>query len=110
MARIRAKTAVERCKEKFPRMTQAVYSMAMYPDKYGVRLTPKARKLAGYPSTPDLDRASRAKPHRLTFRVSNRVYAALQEICGSEKIPVQAMMEKAVMHYYNLEGDEKWND
>ncbi len=106
MARIRAKTAVERCREKYPKMTMAVYSMAMYPKKYGVRLTPEARQLAGYTSTPDLDKAHRAKPHRLTFRVSDRVYAALQEICGSEKIPVQAMMEEAVLHYYELEVDE----
>ena len=106
MARIKAKTAVERCRGKYPKMTMAVYSMAMYPDKYGVRLTPEARKLAGYISTPELDRAQRAKPHRLTFRVSDRVYASLQEICGSKKIPVQAMMEKAVLHYYGIKEDE----
>lgn len=106
MARIQAKTAVERCKDKFPGMTQAVYSMARNPEKYGIRFTPEARQLAGYPSTPDLDNAHRAKPHRLTFRVSDRVYAALHEICGREKIPVQAMMEKAVLHYYGIKEGE----
>ena len=68
MARMKAKTAVERCKEKYPGMTAAVYSMARNPEKYGIRFTPEARQLAGYISTPDLDRAQRAKPHRLTFR------------------------------------------
>ena len=106
MARMKAKTAVERCKDRYPGMTQAVYSMARNPEKYGIRFTPEARELAGFPSTKELDRAQRAKPHRLTFRVSDRVYAALQEICGSEKIPVQAMMEKAVLHYYDIEEDE----
>lgn len=106
MARMKAKTAVERMKDLYPGMSQAVYSMARNPEKYGVRLTPEARKLAGYISTPELDRAQRAKPHRLTFRVSDRVYAALQEICGSKKIPVQAMMEKAVLHYYGIKEDE----
>lgn len=106
MARMKAKTAVERCREKYPSMTQAVYSMARNPEKYGIRFTPEARQLAGYPSTPDLDKAHRAKPHRLTFRVSDRVYAALQEICGSKNIPVQAMMEKAVLHYYGIKEDE----
>lgn len=106
MSRMKAKTAVERMKDLYPGMSQAVYSMARNPEKYGVRLTPEARQLAGYPSTPDLDKVHRAKPYRLTFRVSYRVYAALQEICGSKKIPVQTMMEKAVLHYYNLEVDE----
>ena len=52
MARMKAKTAVERCREKYPSMTQAVYSMARNPEKYGIRFTPEARQLAGYPSTP----------------------------------------------------------
>ena len=106
MARMKAKTAVERCKDRYPGMTQAVYSMARNPEKYGIRFTPEARELAGFPSTPELDKAHRAKPHRLTFRVSDRVYAALQEICGSKYIPVQAMMEKAVLHYYGIKEDE----
>lgn len=106
MARMKAKTAVERCREKYPSMTQAVYSMARNPEKYGIRFTPEARELAGFPSTPELDKAHRAKPHRLTFRVSDRVYAALVEICGSKNIPVQAMMEKAVLHYYGIKEDE----
>ena len=106
MARMKAKTAVERCKEKYPGMTAAVYSMARNPEKYGIRFTPEARELAGFPSTPDLDKAHRAKPHRLTFRVSDRVYAALVEICGSKKIPVQKMMERAVLRYYGIREDE----
>lgn len=104
--RMKAKTAVERMKDMYPGMTQAVYSMARNPEKYGIRFTPEARELAGFPSTPELDKAHRAKPHRLTFRVSDRVYAALQEICGSKNIPVQAMIEKAVLHYYGIKEDE----
>ena len=104
--RMKAKTAVERMQQQYPGMSQSVYSMARNPEKYGVRLTPVARKLAGYISTPELDKAQRAKPHRMTFRVSDRVYAALQEICGSKKIPVQAMMEKAVLHYYGIKEDK----
>ena len=105
MARMKAKTAVERCKDRYPGMTAAVYSMARNPEKYGIRFTPEARYLAGFPSTQEIDKG-RAKPHRLTFRVSDRVYAALQEICGSEKIPVKAMVEEAVLNYYGIKEDE----
>ena len=104
--RMKAKTAVERMKDLYPGMSQAVYSMARNQEKYGIRLTPEARKLAGFPSTHDLDKAHRAKPHRLTFRVSDRVYAALVEICGSKKIPVQKMMERAVLRYYGIREDD----
>lgn len=108
MAKMKAKTAVERCKEKYPGMTQAVYSMARNPEKYGIRFTPEARYLAGFPSTKEIDKG-RAKPHRLVCRVSDRVWAALQEIAGTKYIPMQAMVEEAVLHYYDLEMDEKWN-
>ena len=43
MARMKAKTAVERMKDLYPGMSQAVYSMARNPEKYGIRLTPEAR-------------------------------------------------------------------
>ena len=96
MARIKAKTAVERCREKYPSMTQAVYSMARNPEKYGIRFTPEARQLAGYPSTKELDRAQRAKPNRVTFRMDDR----------NKQITMQAVIEEAVLHYYGIKEDE----
>ena len=106
MARIRAKTAVERCREKYPKMTMAVYSMAMYPDKYGVILTPEARQLAGYPSTKELDRAQRAKPNRVTFRMDDRTWATVKAHSLNKQITMQAVIEEAVLHYYGIEEDD----
>lgn len=102
MARMKAKTAVERCREKYPSMTQAVYSMARNPEKYGIRFTPEARQLAGYPTTAEIEQ--RAKPHRLVCRVSDRVWAQLQsKLKGGT---VQELVEKALMYYYELEDSE----
>ena len=57
--RMKAKTAVERMKDLYPGMSQAVYSMARNPEKYGVRLTPEARYLAGLPSTKEIEKKDR---------------------------------------------------
>lgn len=108
--RMKAKTAVERMKDLYPGMSQAVYSMARNPEKYGVRLTPEARQLAGYPSTKELDRAQRAKPNRVNFRMDDRTWATLKAHSLNKQITMQAVIEEAVLHYYNLEGYEKWND
>lgn len=102
MARMKAKTAVERMKDLYPGMSQAVYSMARSPEKYGIRLTPEARRLAGLPSTAEVEQ--RSKPHRLVCRVSDRVWAALQEKRKGGSI--QEMVEKAIMYYYNIREDE----
>lgn len=103
MARMKAKTAVERCKDRYPGMTAAVYSMARNPEKYGIRFTPEARYLAGFPSTQEIDKG-RSKPHRLVCRVSDRTWAALQEKRKGGSI--QEMVEKALMYYYNIKEDE----
>lgn len=102
MARMKAKTAVERMKDLYPGMSQAVYSMARNPEKYGVRLTPEARRLAGLPSTNEIEQ--RSKPHRLVCRVSDRTWAVLQEKRKGGSI--QEMVEKAIMYYYNIQEDE----
>lgn len=102
MAKIKATTAVERLRQEFPGMSNSVYSMARNPEKYGIRLTPEARKVAGYPSTNEIEQ--RAKPHRLVCRVSDRVWAQLQsKLKGGT---VQEMVEKALMYYYELEDNE----
>ena len=102
MARMKAKTAVERMKDLYPGMSQAVYSMARNPEKYGIRLTPEARRLAGLPSTNEIEQ--RSKPHRLVCRVSDRTWAALQgKMKGGS---VQDLVEKAIMYYYNIQEDE----
>lgn len=106
MARMKAKTAVERCKDKFPGMTQAVYSMARNPEKYGIRFTPEARQLAGYPSTKELDRAQRAKPNRVNFRMDDRTWATLKAHSLNKQITMQAVIEEAVLHYYGIKEDE----
>ena len=101
--RMKAKTAVERCREKYPSMTQAVYSMARNPEKYGVRLTPEARYLAGLPSTKEIEK-NRAKKNKLLCRVDDRTLAAINQRRGD--MSVQAFVEKALIHYYGLEVDE----
>lgn len=101
--RMKAKTAVERMKDLYPGMSQAVYSMARNPEKYGVRLTPEARYLAGLPSTREIEK-NRAKKNRLVCRVSDRTWAALQEKRKGGSI--QEMVEKAIMYYYNIQEDE----
>jgi len=106
MARMKAKTAVERCREKYPSMTQAVYSMARNPEKYGIRFTPEARQLAGYPSTKELDRASRAKPNRVNFRMDDRTWAKLKKFASEYDMTMQAVIEEAVLTYYGIEEDE----
>lgn len=106
MARMKAKTAVERCREKYPSMTQAVYSMARNPEKYGIRFTPEARQLAGYPSTKELDRAQRAKPNRVTFRMDDRTWATLKAHSLNKQITMQAVIEEAVLHYYGIREDD----
>ena len=106
MARMKAKTAVERCREKYPSMTQAVYSMARNPEKYGIRFTPEARQLAGYPSTKELDRAQRAKPNRVNFRMDDRTWAILKAYSLKQKITMQALIEEAVLIYYGIKEDE----
>lgn len=102
MARMKAKTAVERCREKYPSMTQAVYSMARNPEKYGIRFTPEARQLAGYPSTKELDRASRAKPNRVNFRMTDRTFTELKKISDADNMTMQGLIEEAVINYYGL--------
>ena len=102
MAKIKATTAVERIKETFPGMSNSVYSMARNPEKYGIRLTPDARRLAGYPTTAEIEK--RAKPHRLVCRVSDRVYAQL--LTKMKGRTVQELVEKALMYYYELEDSE----
>lgn len=102
MSRIKATTAVERLRTEFPGMSNSVYSMARSPEKYGIRLTPEARRLAGYPSTAEIEQ--RAKPHRLVCRVSDRVYAQL--LTKMKGGTVQELVEKALMYYYELEDNE----
>lgn len=103
MARMKAKTAVERMKDIYPGMSQAVYSMARNPEKYGVRLTPEARYLAGLPSTKEIEK-NRAKKNKLLCRVDDRTMAAINRRRG--EMSVQAFVEKALIHYYGLEVDE----
>lgn len=102
MSRIKATTAVERLRTEFPGMSNSVYSMARSPERYGIRLTPEARRLAGLPSTNEIEQ--RSKPHRLVCRVSDRTWAALQEKRKGGSI--QEMVEKAIMYYYNIQEDE----
>ena len=103
MARMKAKTAVERMKDLYPGMSQAVYSMARNPEKYGVRLTPEARFLAGLPSTREIEK-NRAKKNRLVCRVDDRTMAAVNRMRGD--ISIQEFVERALMNYYGLEEDE----
>lgn len=99
MARMKAKTAVERCREKYPSMTQAVYSMARNPEKYGIRLTPEARYLAGLPSTKEIEK-NRAKRNRLVCRVDDRTLAAINRRRGD--MSIQEFVERALVNYYGL--------
>lgn len=101
--RMKAKTAVERMKDLYPGMSQAVYSMARNPEKYGVRLTPEARYLAGLPSTREIEK-NRAKKNKLLCRVDDRTLAAINRRRGD--MSIQAFVEKALIHYYGLEVDE----
>ena len=101
--RMKAKTAVERMKDLYPGMSQAVYSMARNPEKYGVRLTPEARYLAGLPSTKDIEK-NRAKRNRLVCRVNDRTLAAINRRRGD--MSVQEFVERALVNYYGLEVDE----
>lgn len=102
MARMKAKTAVERMKDLYPGMSQAVYSMARNPEKYGVRLTPEARYLAGLPSTKEIE--NRAKKNRLVCRVSDRTWTQLQEKLKGRS--VQDLVEKALLYYYDIQEGE----
>ena len=102
MARMKAKTAVERMKDLYPGMSQAVYSMARNPEKYGIRLTPEARYLACLPSTREIE--NRAKKNRLVCRVDDRMMAAINRRRGD--MSVQAFVERALVNYYGLEVDE----
>ena len=101
--RMKAKTAVERMKELYPGMSQAVYSMARNPEKYGVRLTPEARYLAGLPSTREIEK-NRAKKNRLVCRVSDRTWTQLQEKLKGRS--VQDLVEKALLYYYDIQEGE----
>ena len=101
--RMKAKTAVERMKDLYPGMSQAVYSMARNPEKYGVRLTTAARKLAGLPSTKEIEK-NRAKRNRLVCRVDDRTLAAINRRRGDTS--VQEFVERALVNYYGLEVDE----
>lgn len=103
MARMKAKTAVERMKDLYPGMSQAVYSMARNPEKYGVRLTPEARYLAGLPSTREIEK-NRAKKNRLVCRVDDRMMAAVNQRRGD--MSIQEFVERALVNYYGLEVDE----
>lgn len=103
MARMKAKTAVERMKDLYPGMSQAVYSMARNPEKYGVRLTPEARALAGLPSTKEIEK-NRAKKNRLVCRVDDRMMAAVNRRRGD--MSIQEFVERALVNYYGLEVDE----
>lgn len=103
MARMKAKTAVERCKDRYPGMTAAVYSMARNPEKYGIRFTPEARYLAGLPSTREIEK-NRAKKNRLVCRVDDRMMAAINRRCGD--MSIQEFVERALVNYYGLEVDE----
>ena len=102
MARMKAKTAVERMKDLYPGMSQAVYSMARNPEKYGVRLTPAARYLAGLPSTREIE--NRAKKNQLLCRVDDRTMAAINRRRGD--MSIQEFVERALVNYYGLEVDE----
>lgn len=101
--RMKAKTAVERMKDLYPGMSQAVYSMARNPEKYGVRLTPEARYLAGLPSTREIEK-NRAKKNRLVCRVSDRTWTQLQEKLKGRS--VQDLVEKALLYYYDIQEGE----
>ena len=103
MERMKAKTAVERMKDLYPGMSQAVYSMARNPEKYGIRLTPEARYLAGLPSTREIEK-NRAKKNRLVCRVDDRTMAAVNRHRGD--MSVQAFVERALVNYYGIEEDE----
>ena len=101
--RMKAKTAVERMKDLYPGMSQAVYSMARSPERYGIRLTPEARALAGLPSTKEIEK-NRAKRNRLVCRVDDRTLAAINRRRGDTS--VQEFVERALVNYYGLEVDE----
>lgn len=98
--RMKAKTAVERCKDRYPGMTAAVYSMARNPEKYGIRFTPEARYLAGLPSTKEIEK-NRAKKNRLVCRVDDRMMAAVNQRRGD--MSIQEFVERALITYYGLE-------
>ena len=106
MARMKAKTAVERLKDRYPGMSQSVYSMARNPERYGLRLTPEARYLAGLPSTKEIEK-NRAKKNRLVCRVDDRTLAAINRRRGD--MSIQEFVERAVVNYYGLEVDENAN-
>lgn len=103
MSRMKAKTAVERMKDLYPGMSQAVYSMARNPEKYGVRLTPEARALAGLPSTKEIEK-NRAKRNRLVCRVGDRVYASLASKKGDRSW--QEFIEYTLLRYWNVKEDD----
>ena len=103
MARMKAKTAVERMKDLYPGMSQAVYSMARNPEKYGVRLTPEARALAGLPSTKEIEK-NRAKKNKLLCRVDDRMMAAVNRRRGD--MSIQEFVERALVNYYGIREDE----
>lgn len=101
--RMKAKTAVERMQQQYPGMSQSVYSMARNPEKYGVRLTPEARYLAGLPSTKEIEK-NRAKKNKLLCRVDDRTMAAINRRRGD--MSIQEFVERALVNYYGLEVDE----
>ena len=101
--RMKATTAVERLRQEFPGMSNSVYSMARSPERYGIRLTPEARRLAGLPSTKEIEK-NRAKGNRLVCRVDDRTLAAINRRRGDTSI--QEFVERALVNYYGIEEDE----
>ena len=67
---------LENLQKQFPGMSKPIFSLTRNPDKYGVDLTQRARKIAG--KKPKVEE-HRNRPCRLYLRLTTREYRRLSE-------------------------------
>lgn len=101
--------AVGVLKEKYPGFDKPMWSRCRHPDKYGVRLTVEAEKLLREKGVEiprrRRDKRSARRSNRITFRVPDAVFSALQRtIDASSGETMQDAVEKAVIQF--LGGDK----
>ena len=67
---------LESLQKQYPGMSKALFSITRSPDRYGVDLTQKARKIAG--KKPKVEE-HRSKPCRLYLRLDTRLFRRVTE-------------------------------
>ncbi len=112
-AKIKATDMVEVVRGIYPRYDKYIHSKCENGKEYGIQLRPDAMNALVQRFAPELQKKprkpNRSKPNRIQARLSDDVYAALQQLIKAKGVTVQQLIERLVLEYLShsdsLKGD-----